>query len=233
MSLRMPVRPRVLVAASVVAGIVIGAGGAAVAADLVPRPREVAYAIPALSNGGVSPDPFLANGVGMGVNVATYKSSGTGPAARNTAAAAGTPERYIDYAVLAELYPAFAPTAEQRAAGALPPGVTITEAQGLNAMARIQENFAAAGLQLDALTFMRIYVDNPPGVATGDYAGWNRAYRKFVANVSRTTGEVIPAYAPVVFENETRPARSNIEVATLPVAGWLVEIEAEGHYGSR
>lgn len=233
MSLRIPTRPRVLVAASVVTGIALGAGGVAVAADLVPRPREVVYTVPPLANGSVNPDPFLSAGVGMGGNVATYTASGTGPAARNTAAANGTPERYIDYELLAQLYPTFVPTTEQRAAGALPPGVTITEAQGLNAMARVQENFAAAGLQLDSLTFMRIFVDNPPGAATGDYNGWNRAYRKFVANVSRTTGEVIPGYAPVLYANQTRPARSNIEVATLPVAGWLVEIEAEGHYGSR
>jgi enamine deaminase RidA (YjgF/YER057c/UK114 family) len=51
-----------------------------------------------------------------------------------------------------------------------------------------------------------------------------------VANVDLVTGQVIPAYAPVVFTNATRPARSNIEVASLPQAGWLVEIEVVAAY---
>lgn len=226
-------RPRTLLAAALVVGVGLGAGGAAVAADLAPKPREVRYTVPPLADGSVNPDPFLSAGVGVGGLVGTYTASGTGPAARNPAAPAGSPARYIDYALVTAVVPSFVPTPEQQAAGALPAGMTITEAQGLNAMARVQENLAAAGLQLDALKFMRIYVDNPPDAPTGDYNGWNRAYRKYVANVSRTTGTVIPAYQPVLFENETRPARSNIEVATLPVAGWLVEIEVEAVYGSR
>ncbi|WP_440900609.1 Rid family hydrolase [Actinosynnema sp.] len=222
-------RPRVrtLVAAALATGLGLGAAGAAVAADMMPRPREVAYRIPALANGGVNPDPFLANGVAIGNAVATYKSAGTGPAALNSAAPAGTPARYIDYSLLTQLYPDFSPTTEQRAAGVLPAGVTVTEAQGLNAMARIRENVQAAGLDLDSVYFMRIYVEAPPGTTRGDYNGWNRAYRKYMANVSRTTGAVLPAYAPVLYANQTRPARSNLEVATLPVQGWLVEIEVE------
>jgi enamine deaminase RidA (YjgF/YER057c/UK114 family) len=223
-------RRHYLVAAGVAAVTLAFGGGMAVSRSVEPRPSEVAYNIPRRADGSVNPDPFLASGVGMGRNVPVYTASGTGPGALNPLAEAGTPARYIDYAVLAELFPSFAPTDAERAGGALPSGVTITEAQGLNAMARVQENLTSAGLELDDLTFMRIYVDNPPGEAGGDYAGWNRAYRRFVANVDRVTGEVIPAYAPVAYENATRPARSNIEVATLPVAGWLVEIEVVATY---
>jgi hypothetical protein len=57
--------------------------------------------------------------------------------------------------------------------------------------------------------------------------GWNRAYRKFMANVDLTTGEPIPAYGPVVFENPTRPARSNIEVGFPGMAG----TRTSGHPG--
>jgi enamine deaminase RidA (YjgF/YER057c/UK114 family) len=46
-----------------------------------------------------------------------------------------------------------------------------------------------------------------------------------VANVDRVSGEVLPTYAPVLFENATRPTRVNLEVAGLPRPGWLVEIE--------
>jgi enamine deaminase RidA (YjgF/YER057c/UK114 family) len=205
-------------------------GGAAWSRSQEPRPTEVRYNIPPRADGTANPDPFLASGVGLGKNVASYSAAGTGPAVKNPLAPAGSPLRFIDYAVLAVTHPTFVPTEADKTAGLLPPGVTITEAQGLNAMARVQENLASAGLTLDDLTFMRIYVDNPPDAATGDYAGWNRAYRRFVANVDLVTGQVIPAYAPVVFTNATRPARSNIEVASLPQAGWLVEIEVVAAY---
>jgi len=186
---------------------------------------EVRYNIPPTADGGVNPDPFLANGVTTGWKVPVYSAAGTGPAGRNTLAPSGTPARYIDYDVLAQAYPGFAPTDADKAAGVLPAGVTITEAQGLSTLARVQENLVSAGLTLRDITFMRIYVDNPAGATIADYAGWNRSYRKFVANVDLTTGETIDAYEPVVFSNKTRPARTNIEVATLPVAGWLIEIE--------
>lgn len=220
-----------LIAVGTTAAVVLSfTGGVALSDSLRPRPNEVEYNIPPLADGAVNPDPFLASGVGTGKDVALYTAAGTGPAALNTLAPTGTPARYIDYALLASLYPAFTPTDADRAAGVLPTGMTITEAQGLNAMARVRENLVSAGLDVTDLTFMRIYVDNPPGAPGGDYAGWNRAYRKFVANVSLATGEVLPNYAPVVVENPVRPARSNIEVATLPVAGWLVEIEVIAAY---
>ena len=200
-------------------------GGVAVASSLRPGPDDVAYNLPSGPDGAINPDPFLASGVGIGQDVALYTASGTGPAPLNSGAAAGSPELYVDYSVLTELHPSFTPTEEDRAAGVLPPNVTITEAQGLNAMARVQENLASAGLTLADLVSMRIYQDSPPSAGTADFEGWNRAYRKFVANVDRVSGEVLPTYAPVVFENATRPTRVNLEVAGLPRPGWLVEIE--------
>lgn len=190
------------------------AAGAAFASP--PPPTGVEYYIPPLSNGNVNPNPFLASGVSVGQAVATYMSAGTGPAARNTAAPAGTPERYIDTV--------------QFPGGVLPAGMTITEAQGLNTLERIKENLAANGLKLEDVTFMRIYLEKPPGATRADYDGWNRAYRKYFANVDLVTGDVIQAYAPVYYANARRPARSNLEVATLPVQGWLVEIEVIAAY---
>jgi enamine deaminase RidA (YjgF/YER057c/UK114 family) len=187
-------------------------GGVAVGASFRPLPWEARYNLTVPENG----DPFLSAGVAYGDELDVYSSAGTGPGALNPAAPNGTPERYIDPA--------------QFPGGVLPAGVTITEAQGLNALARIRENLESAGLTMADITFMRIYVDNPPGAERADYNGWNRAYRKYLANVNLNTGEVIPAYEPVIVKNATRPARSNIEVATLPVAGWLVEIEVEAAY---
>ncbi len=175
-------------------------------------------------------DPFLANGVATGAGTALYTASGTGPAAKNTLAPSGTAASYIDYEVLALVFPDFTPSDADKAAGALPPGVTITQAQGLNCMARVQENLEAADLTLADITFMRIFLDNPAEAARADYAGWNSAYRKFMANLDLNTGAPVAAYEPLIFPNKTRPARSNIEVATLPVAGWLIEIEAVAAY---
>jgi enamine deaminase RidA (YjgF/YER057c/UK114 family) len=164
------------------------------------------------------PDPFIAAGVSLGDDVELYFSSGIGPGALNPAAPAGTPERYIDIT--------------QFPGGALGPGVTITEAQGMNALARIQENLATVGLTMSDVITLRVYMDNAPGAPTMDFAGFNRAYRQFFANVNLHTGAVIPQRlgtsepAPPLVVNAVRPSRTALEVAGLPVAGWLVEIEA-------
>ncbi|NDL57060.1 Rid family hydrolase [Phytoactinopolyspora mesophila] len=208
-------RVRLLVVALLSSLVTLGVAGV-VSADLrfkPPNPNEVRFNLPEPVE---APDPFLAGGVSIGSGVPIYFSSGIGPAARNTDAPAGTPERYIDPA--------------QFPGGELPDGVTVTEAQGMNAMARIQENLQSQGLSLADVTSMRIYLEAPPGADRADYNGWNRAYRKWMANVDRVTGEVIDAYAPVEFANEVRPSRTNLEVATLPVAGWLVEIEVVATY---
>jgi enamine deaminase RidA (YjgF/YER057c/UK114 family) len=164
------------------------------------------------------PDPFIANGVSVGDHVELYYSSGIGPGALNTAAPGGTPERYIDVA--------------QFPGGVLTPGVTITEAQGMNALARIQENLASVGLSMRDVITLRVFMDNAPGAPTMDFGGFNRAYRQFFANVNLHTGDVIPQRrgsadpAPPLVVNPVRPSRTALEVAGLPVAGWLVEVEA-------
>jgi enamine deaminase RidA (YjgF/YER057c/UK114 family) len=199
------------VAATVVALGLVG-GGVAVGASFRPKPTETTFNLTVPESG----DPFLSSGVAVGRNVDVYSSAGTGPANLNTGAEAGTPERFID----PEQFPGFE----------LPEGVTITEAQGLNTLQRIRLNLESAGLTMEDITFMRIYLEAPPGEDRADYDGWNRAYRKYMANINLNTGEVIPADEPVIVPNATRPARSNIEVATLPVRGWLVEIEVVASY---
>ena len=111
-------------------------------------------------------------------------------------------------------------------------GVTITEAQGINALARIGENLASVGLSMRDVITLRVFMDNAPGAPTMDFGGFNRAYRQFFANVNLHTGAVIPQRrgtaepAPPLVVNPVRPSRTALEVAGLPVAGWLVEVEA-------
>jgi enamine deaminase RidA (YjgF/YER057c/UK114 family) len=167
-------------------------------------------------------NPFIAGGVSVGEEVALYFSSGTGPGGLNTAAPAGTPERFVD--------PAQFPGA------VLTPGVTITEAQAMNAFARIADNLASVGLSPRDVITLRIYLDNAPGQPTMDFAGLNRAYRQFFANVDLLTGQTLPqprgtgAPGPPIVVNPVRPSRTALEVAGLPSAGWLVEVEAVARF---
>lgn len=168
-------------------------------------------------------DPFIAGGVSVGKHVELYFSSGIGPGALNPSAPAGTPERYIDQA--------------QFPGGALTAGVTITEAQALNAFQRIAANLATVGLSMRDVITLRVFLDNAPGGATMDFAGFNRAYRQFFANVNLHTRATIPqprgtgTPGPPIVVNPVRPSRTVIEVAGLPVNGWLVEIEAVARFG--
>ncbi|WP_433285073.1 Rid family hydrolase [Pseudonocardia sp. CA-142604] len=164
-------------------------------------------------------NPMIAQGVALGAGAALYKTSGLGPKQMNAAAAEGTPESFID--------------TDQFAGGVLPTGVTITEAQGMNVLRNIRENLEAQGLTLENVTTMRVFLDNAPGSDRADYAGWNRAYRQFFANTNLSSGdtELVPlgsaAPAAPLVRNQARPSRFALEVQSLPVAGWLVEVEVD------
>ncbi|WP_432509291.1 Rid family hydrolase [Kineococcus auxinigenes] len=202
-------------AALLLVGLGAGAGVAA-GRSATPAPGTVAVALPVGDT-----NPFIANGVGIGPGTAIYKSSGIGPSAANPDAEPGTPEAYVDLTAFG---------------GALPEGVTLTEAQGLNALAAIGENLAAQGLGFDDVVTMRVFLADEEGTEVADFAGWNRAYRQYFANVDLETNEAVDvpmgtaAPAAPLFENLARPSRSALEVASLPVAGWLVEIEVDAVY---
>ncbi len=167
-------------------------------------------------------NPLIATGVTIEKDARIYKSSGIGPAALNPGATRGTPEAYVDV--------------EQFPGGTLPAGATITEAQGINVLRQIQRNLGERGLTGRDVVTMRVFLDNAPGTDRADYDGWNRAYRQFFANTDLQTGKVIlvplgtgtPA-KPLV-RNATRPSRFALEVASLPVSGWLVEVEVDAVY---
>jgi len=180
-----------------------------------PRGGETISVLPAGQD-----NPSIANGVAIGPEAAIYKTSGLGPSRLNTGASGEL--AYIDTAV----FPG----------GELPPGVTITEAQGINVLRRIGENLEAAGLSYEDVITMRVFLQNPAGEAKMDFAGWNRAYRQFFANTSVSTGEAIPVplgtaapAAPMVV-NPARPSRFALEIENLPVDGWLVEVEVDAAY---
>lgn len=188
-----------------------------------PRPPRPGTVVPALPAGQAN--PMIASGVGIGANTPIYKTSGLGPSALNTGAPAGSEAAYVDTVV----FPG----------GALPAGVTITEAQGINVLRRIGENLKAAGLSYSDVYTMRVFLQNPAGAAAADFAGWNRAYRQYFANTDLTTGHYVPvplgtaAPAKPFVVNKARPSRFALEVENLPVAGWLVEVEVDAAYPQR
>ncbi|MFD2797299.1 Rid family hydrolase [Promicromonospora vindobonensis] len=207
---------RTKLVAAVVVTAAVAIPGTAFAATHAFRPE------PTQAHSFVTGDtPSIADGVAIGKNVAWYKSSGLGPAARNTAPGASAEERYIP----TDVFPG----------GELPDGVTLTEAQGINALARIGENLNKAGLSYDDVVSMRVFLQNPKGEEKMDFAGWNRAYRQFFANTNLSTGKAIDVslgsatVAPMVV-NGARPSRFALEVENLPVDGWLVEVEVDAVY---
>ena len=183
-----------------------------------PKPPKPGTVVPALPAGQAN--PMIASGVGIGANTPVYKTSGIGPSALN--AGAGSESSYIDTAV----FPG----------GTVPAGVTITEAQGINALRRIGENLAAVGLSYADVYTMRVFLQNPVGAATADFAGWNRAYRQYFANTDITTGQYVPVPpgtappAKPFVVNPSRPSRFALEIENLPVNGWLVEVEVDAAY---
>ncbi|MFC5730677.1 MULTISPECIES: Rid family hydrolase [Nocardioides] len=185
-----------------------------------PRPGTTVSMLPAGQD-----NPAIAEGVAIGRNTAIYKTSGLGPAGRNAAAPAGSEGRYIDPVDLV--------------GGELPPGVTITEAQGLNVLRRIGENLARVGLSYEDVITMRVFLQNPAGQDRMDFAGWNRAYRQFFANTSVSTGAPVGVPlgsappAPPMVANPARPSRFALEVENLPVIGWLVEVEVDAAFPAK
>lgn len=162
----------------------------------------------------------IADGVAFGSDVAWYKSSGLGPSAMNTAGVTAE-QRYVP----TDVFPG----------GVLPAGVTLTEAQGINALMRIGENLERAGLSYADVVSMRVFLQNPAGEEKMDFTGWNRAYRQFFANTNLATGAALDVQlgsatvAPMVV-NPARPSRFALEIENLPVNGWLVEVEVDAVY---
>lgn len=206
---------RGLIVGGISAALLAGSSGLAIARGWHPRGREVRVMLPQ----GQS-NPAIATGVATGGEVALYQSSGLGPSALNPSAPPGTPESYTDPA---------------QTAGAT--GVTITEAQALLVLRNIVDNLALAGLSPSDVLTMKCYLTKAPGAPTADYPGWNRAYRQYFANIDLKSHEVIPvpmgtspAREPLT-PNKARPARATMEVASLAVPGWLVEVEVTAAYG--
>lgn len=205
-------------AAAFAAGAVLFTASCSSGSDAATAPAEASAGARSVIEPGED-NPMIAQGVEISGNATVYKTSGIGATAMNDAAPEGSPESYID--------------TDQFSGGTLPAGVSVTEAQGIGVLKKIRDNLEGQGYSLGDVVTMRVFLDNAPGTDRADYTGWNRAYRQFFANTNLATDEteLVPMGtaepAAPIERNAARPSRFALEVATLPVQGWLVEVEVD------
>jgi enamine deaminase RidA (YjgF/YER057c/UK114 family) len=106
-----------------------------------------------------------------------WRTSGTGPDALNDEAEPGTPMQFVDPALLED--------------GELPRRMTVTEAQSLQVLQKIADMVEDEGRRISEVATLRVYLAPEGGEAgrTVDFAGWDRAYRTFFANLDPVTGD--------------------------------------------
>lgn len=168
-----------------------------------------------------NPTAMLADGVSIPPGATLFKTAGIGPDALNSDADETDPLAYVDPALLVD--------------GKLPDGMTPTEAQGLQVLAKIREQLQAEGLDVQDVATMRVFLVGD-GDEKPDFAGWNRAYKQYFANTDLSSGEPQQIARgtseetsdPLVI-NATRPTRFAFGISAMAVDGWLVEVEVDAY----
>lgn len=105
--------------------------------------------------------------------------------------------------------PGIVPDPVQAAADGKPAVWGDTEQQTESTLAKIKAQLAEAGAVEADVVAATVYLVAPPGQATMDFAGMNRAYAKRYGSP----------------DQPNRPVRSTVQVAGLVAPGVLVEIE--------
>ena len=133
-----------------------------------------------------APTSPISAGVAVPSGQALLFTSGTPPGVLDDKAPAGSPERYGD-----------------------------TKAQGISALRLIEAQLKKAGLGLQNVIYLRVYVAaDKTKEGKFDYPGWFEAYGQFFGTAA----------------NPVKPARSTVGVASLVNPDWLIEIEAVAAY---
>ncbi len=131
----------------------------------------------------------ISAGVSVPAGQTLLLTSGTVPPVLDDKALPGSPERFGD-----------------------------TKAQGEGALRQIEVQLKKAGLGLQDVIYLRVYLtaDKTKGDRC-DFEGWFAAYAEFFGTP----------------ENPIKPARSTVGVASLVNADWLIEIEAVAAYPNK
>ncbi|MDN6258318.1 MAG: hypothetical protein L0J31_00855 [Corynebacterium sp.] len=194
-----------------------------------------------------------------------WRTSGTGPDVLNADAQDGSAMSFVDPDLLED--------------GELPARMSVTEAQSLQVLQKIADMVEQEGRRISEVASLRVYLTPEDGAGTADFEGWERAYRKFFANLDPLTGDSLltgtsavtltaetspssrsatsapasPSASAITSApsspgteptdttgddeapysgdtNPTKPTVVTVGVAEQPVAGWLVQVEAEVLY---
>jgi enamine deaminase RidA (YjgF/YER057c/UK114 family) len=195
-------------------------------------------------------------------DAAQFRSSALGPDRLNPRLPEDDPMAYVDPVLLGE-------------DGKLPEGMSVTEAQALQVLDKLADQLDNTKFELTDVAAVHAYLTGDRDRT--DYDGWNRAYRRYFANIDLETGGSMftesvepsaststttpsaaarPAAATSattattepsastsagptttsqgpypVQDNRTRPTVTSVGVASLPTAGWLIQIEIEAFRG--
>ncbi|WP_297005292.1 hypothetical protein [uncultured Corynebacterium sp.] len=146
-------------------------------------------------------DPAAA-GVSVPADASVFRSSAIGPERRNHMLKDGDPLSFVDPGLL-------------DADGELPAGMTVTEAQSLQVLSQVENLLSDRKLKLFEVATVRVYLapTGRDGRDGADFDGWERAYRRYFANIDRDTGRslVSDAEEPVETTAVTTPAAPTTE----------------------
>lgn len=194
-----------------------------------------------------------------------WRTSGTGPDVLNNDAEDGSAMSFVDPDLMED--------------GELSARMSVTEAQSLQVLQKIADMVEQEGRRISEVASLRVYLTPEQGAEAADFEGWERAYRKFFANLDPLTGDSLltgtsavtltaessPSTSSETSEpsspsasatssapsspvaeptdttgddeapyagdtNPTKPTVVTVGVAEQPVAGWLVQVEAEVLY---
>lgn len=129
----------------------------------------------AVFNSSVSDETdAAAAGISVPADASIFRSSATGPERLNYTAEDDDPMAFVDPDLLDD-------------DGKLPEGMTVTEAQSLQVLSQLQDLLTDRKLKLYEVGTVRVYLA-ADGRDGADFDGWERAYRRYFANIDRDTG---------------------------------------------
>lgn len=119
-------------------------------------------------------DDPSASAVSVPQNADLFRTSATGPETLNTDAEEGDPLRFVDPSLLTD-------------DGQLKGRMSATEAQAIQVLSGINDQLTNEGLSISDVATVRVYLTT--GRNGADFDGWEKAYRRYFANIDPNSGE--------------------------------------------
>ncbi|WP_291476324.1 hypothetical protein [Corynebacterium sp.] len=156
-----------------------------------------------------------AAGISVPADASIFRSSATGPERLNYMAEDGDPMSFVDPDLLDD-------------DGKLPEDMTVTEAQSLQVLSQLEDLLTDRKLKLYEVGTVRVYLaaDGDDGA---DFDGWERAYRRYFANIDRDTGRSLleePVETTSASASASASATASASVSDEPTESTSPEAEA-------